>query len=161
MPLLPQFRGMENENLYTHIKDFEKVCHTFQEGTTSIDLKRLKVFPFTLKDKGKVWLNSLRPRSIHSWPELQVECLKKFFPIHCTSGLKRKISNFMAIENEKKLCLLGEIYGGSQCLFLSWFWHLDVVASYETIARNHVWRWLHEQKSWWSFIISKLCGKNI
>ena len=126
VPLLPQFRGMENENLYTHIKDFEKVCHTFQEGTTSIDLKRLKVFPFTLKDKGKVWLNSLRPRSIHSWPELQVECLKKFFPIHCTSGLKRKISNFMAIENEKNLCLLGEIYGGSQCLSLSWFWHLDV-----------------------------------
>ena len=64
--LLSQFHGMENENPYTHIKDFEEVCHTFQEGTISIDLMRLKLFPFTLKDKAKVWLNSLRPRSICS-----------------------------------------------------------------------------------------------
>ena len=79
VPLLPQFHGMENENPYTHIKDFEEVCHTFQEGAASIDLMRLKLFPFTLKDKAKVWLNSLRPRSIRSWPELQAEFLKKFF----------------------------------------------------------------------------------
>ena len=62
---------------------------------------RLKFFPFTLKDKGKVWLNSLRPRSIRSWPELHVEFLKNFFPAHRTSGLKRQISNFVAMENEK------------------------------------------------------------
>ncbi|KAL6333948.1 hypothetical protein AAG906_039364 [Vitis piasezkii] len=78
VPLLPQFHGMENENPYTHIKDFEEVCHTFQEGAASIDLMRLKLFPFTLKDKAKVWLNSLRPRSIRSWPELQAEFLKKY-----------------------------------------------------------------------------------
>ena len=59
--LLPQFRGMKNDNPYIHIKDFEEVCHTFQEGTASIDLMRLKLFLFTLKDKEKVWLNSLRP----------------------------------------------------------------------------------------------------
>ena len=70
VPLLPQFRGMENENPYTHIKDFEEVCHIFQEGTTSIDPMRLKLFPFTLKDKAKGWLNSLRPRSIRLWMEL-------------------------------------------------------------------------------------------
>ncbi|RVW39357.1 hypothetical protein CK203_096153 [Vitis vinifera] len=58
VPLLLQFHGMENENPYTHIKDFEEVCHTFQEGAASIDLMRLKLFPFTLKDKAKVWLNS-------------------------------------------------------------------------------------------------------
>ena len=61
VPLLPQFHGMENENPYTHIKDFEEVCHTFQEETTSIDLMRLKLFLFTLNEKTKVWLNSLRP----------------------------------------------------------------------------------------------------
>ncbi|KAL6319766.1 hypothetical protein AAG906_036824 [Vitis piasezkii] len=83
VPLLPQFHGMENENPYTHIKDFEEVCHTFQEETASIDLMRLKLFPFTLKDKAKVWLSSLRPQT------------------HRTSGLKRQISNFVAMENEK------------------------------------------------------------
>ncbi|RVW21571.1 hypothetical protein CK203_115642 [Vitis vinifera] len=62
---------------------------------------RLKLFPFTLKDKAKVWLNSLRPRSIRTWTDLQAEFLKKFFPTHRTNDLKRKISNFSAKENEK------------------------------------------------------------
>ncbi|RVW86604.1 hypothetical protein CK203_045643 [Vitis vinifera] len=95
VPLLPQFHGMENENPYTHIKDFEEVCHTFQEGAASIDLMRLKLFPFTLKDKAKVWLNSLRPRSICSWPELQAEFLKKFFPAHRMSPAMKQLLETM------------------------------------------------------------------
>ena len=89
VPLLPTFHGMESENPYSHIKKFEEVCNTFQEGGASIDLMRLKLFPFTLKDKAKIWLNSLRPRSIQTWTDLQAEFLKKFFPTHRTNGLKR------------------------------------------------------------------------
>ena len=66
VPLLPTFHGMESENPYAHIKEFEDVCNTFQEGGTAIKLMRLKLFPFTLKDKAKIWLNSLRPRSIQT-----------------------------------------------------------------------------------------------
>ncbi|RVW76536.1 hypothetical protein CK203_064346 [Vitis vinifera] len=91
VPLLPTFHGMESENPYAHIKEFEEVCNTFQEGGASIDLMRLKLFPFTLKDKAKIWLNSLRPRSIRTWTDLQAEFLKKFFPTHRTNGLKRQI----------------------------------------------------------------------
>ncbi|RVW60225.1 hypothetical protein CK203_097075 [Vitis vinifera] len=101
VPLLPTFHGMESENPYAHIKEFEDVCNTFREGGASIDLMRLKLFPFTLKDKAKIWLNSLRPRSIHTWTDLQAEFLKKFFPTHRTNGLKRQISYFSAKENEK------------------------------------------------------------
>ncbi|KAL6312908.1 hypothetical protein AAG906_016054 [Vitis piasezkii] len=101
VPLPPTFHGMESENPYAHIKEFEDVCNTFQEGGASIDLMRLKLFPFTLKDKAKIWLNSLRPRSICTWTDLQAEFLKNFFPTHRTNGLKRQISNFSAKENEK------------------------------------------------------------
>nr|CAN59874.1 hypothetical protein VITISV_035142 [Vitis vinifera] len=101
VPLLPTFHGMESENPYARIKEFEDVCNTFQEGGASIDLMRLKLFPFTLKDKPKIWLNFLRPRSIRTWTDLQVEFLKKFFPTHRTNGLKRQISNFSAKENVK------------------------------------------------------------
>ena len=66
VPLLPTFHGMENENPYTHIRDFEEVCITFKEGTIDMDLLKLKAFPLTLKDKSKIWLNSLRPRTIRS-----------------------------------------------------------------------------------------------
>ncbi|RVW69696.1 hypothetical protein CK203_062071 [Vitis vinifera] len=64
--LLPTFHGMESENPYAHIKEFEDA---------------------------KIWLNSLRPRSIRTWTDLQAEFLKKFVPTHRTNGLKRQISN--------------------------------------------------------------------
>ncbi|KAL6325089.1 hypothetical protein AAG906_022656 [Vitis piasezkii] len=75
VPLLPTFHGMESENPYAHkgIQD----------------------------DKAKIWLNSLRPRSIRTWTELQADFLKKFFPTHRTNGLKRQISNFSRRENDK------------------------------------------------------------
>ena len=61
---------MENENPYKHIQEFEEVCTTFKEG--AIDLFKMKAFPLTLKDKAKIWPNSLRPRTIQNWAELQV-----------------------------------------------------------------------------------------
>ena len=101
MPLFPTFHGMESENPYSYIREFQEVCNTFKEETTTVDLMRLKLFPFTLKDKAKFLLNSLRPRRIRIWTEIQAEFLKKFFPTHRTNSLKRQISNFLANENEK------------------------------------------------------------
>ena len=101
VPLLPTFHGMENENPYTHIREFEEVCNTFKEGATDMDLMRLKVFPLNLKGKAKIWLNSLRPRSIRNWAELQVEFLKKIFSTHRTNSLKRHIYSLIAHENEQ------------------------------------------------------------
>ncbi|RVW36974.1 hypothetical protein CK203_103669 [Vitis vinifera] len=76
VPFLPTFHGMESENPYAHIKEFEDVCNTFQEGGASIDLMRLKLFPFTLKDKAKIWLNSLRPRTKEN--EKFYECWERY-----------------------------------------------------------------------------------
>ena len=101
VPLLPTYHGMENENPYTHLRDFEEVCTTFKEGMMDMDLLKLKAFPLTLKDKAKIWLNSLRPRTIRNWAELQAEFLKKFFSAHKTNNLKRKIYTFAAHDGEK------------------------------------------------------------
>ena len=70
VPLLLNFHGMENENPYTHIREFEEVCMTFKEGATDMELLKLKAFPLTLKDKAKIWLNSLRPRTIRNWGDM-------------------------------------------------------------------------------------------
>ena len=101
VPLLPTFHGMENENPYTHIREFEEVCTTFKEGVPYMDLLKLKAFPLTLKDKAKIWLNSLRPRTIRNWAELQAEFLKKFFSTTKTNSLKRQIYTYSAYDNEK------------------------------------------------------------
>ena len=101
VPLLPTYHGMENENPYTHLRDFEEVCTTFKEGMMDMDFLKLKAFPLTLKDKAKIWLNSLRPRTIRNWAELQAEFLKKFFSAHKTNNLKRQIYTFAAHDGEK------------------------------------------------------------
>ena len=66
-----------------------------------MDLMRVKFFPLTLKDKAKIWLNSLRLRTIRDWRDMQAEFLKKFFSTHKTNNLKRQIYTFAAQENEK------------------------------------------------------------
>ena len=101
MPLLPNFHGVENENPYTHIWEFEEVFISFKEGATDMELLKLKAFPLTLKDKAKIWLNSLRLRTIRNWGDMQAEFLKKFFSTHKTNSLKREIYTFTALENEK------------------------------------------------------------
>ena len=54
-----------------------------------MEFLKLKAFPLTLKDKAKIWLNSLRLRTIRNWTEMQAELLKKFFNAHKTNTLKR------------------------------------------------------------------------
>ena len=90
MPLLPTFHGMENEYPYTHIREFEEVYTIFKEGVPDMDLLKLKAFPLKLKDKAKIWLNSLRPRTIRR-AELQAKFLKNFFSTTKTNSLKRQI----------------------------------------------------------------------
>ena len=100
VPLLPTFRGMENENPYNHIREFEEVSATFKEGAVDMELLKLKAFPLTLKDKEKIWLNALRPRTIRNWGELQAGFLNKFFSAHKTNNLKRQIYTFSAHDEE-------------------------------------------------------------
>ena len=101
MPLLPTFHGMENENPYKYNREFEEVCTTFKKGVSDKDFLKLKAFPLTVKDKAKIWLNSLRPRKIRNWAELQAEFLKKFFSTTKTNSLKRQIYTYSAYDNEK------------------------------------------------------------
>ena len=60
-----------------------------------------KSISIDLKDKAKIWLNSLRPRTIRNWVELQAEFLKKFFSTHKTNNLKRQIYTFAAHDGER------------------------------------------------------------
>ena len=69
--LLPTFHGLELENPYLHLREFEEVCNTYNDLNCSMNTIRLKLFPFSLKDKAKTWLQNLRSGSIHAWDEMQ------------------------------------------------------------------------------------------
>jgi len=54
--LLPSFHGLDLENPYLHLKEFEEVCNTYNDSNCSMNTIRLKLFPFSSKDKAKTWL---------------------------------------------------------------------------------------------------------
>jgi hypothetical protein len=54
--LLPTFHGLNLENSYLHLKEFKEVCNTYNDLNCSMNIIRLKLFPFSLKDKAKTWL---------------------------------------------------------------------------------------------------------
>uniref|UniRef100_A0A2N9IMW2 RNA-directed DNA polymerase n=1 Tax=Fagus sylvatica TaxID=28930 RepID=A0A2N9IMW2_FAGSY len=55
MAILPDFRGLENENPYVHVRAFEEVIGSFYAQNV-IETAKLRFFPFSLKDKAKGWL---------------------------------------------------------------------------------------------------------
>jgi len=41
--LLPTFHGLDLENLYLHLREFEEVCNTYNDLNCSMDIVRLKL----------------------------------------------------------------------------------------------------------------------
>ena len=64
MAILPNFRGLGNENPYVHVRAFEEVIGSFYAQNV-IEIAKLRFFPFSiLKDKTKGSLYTMKPRSI-------------------------------------------------------------------------------------------------
>ena len=53
IPLLPTFNGMENENPYVYIREFEEVVAIFHNKLGAMDIIRLKFFSFFLERESK------------------------------------------------------------------------------------------------------------
>jgi len=52
--LLPSFHDLDLENPYLHLREFKEVCNTYNDLNCSMNTFRLKLFPFSLKDKAKM-----------------------------------------------------------------------------------------------------------
>ena len=66
MNLLPSFYGRTNESPLEHVTEFIEVCSTLGHLEASQEVIRLKLFPFTLKDKARSWFCNLAGGSITS-----------------------------------------------------------------------------------------------
>ena len=63
---LPKFHGLESENAYFFIREFEEVCLMMKIPHLVADAIRLRFVLFALKDLAKKWLYSLAAGSITS-----------------------------------------------------------------------------------------------
>ena len=65
-----QFMGLANEDPNAYISKFLEVCDSVKYNGLSDDTVQLCLFPFSLRDKAKVLLNSQPPDSITRWDDL-------------------------------------------------------------------------------------------
>ncbi|XP_008232773.1 PREDICTED: uncharacterized protein LOC103331871 [Prunus mume] len=114
--MLPSFYGLPNEDPLTHIKDIFNAVSSFPLTGVTEDQLRMRVFPYTLKDKAKYWLNSLKPSSLTTWGAIQKKFLEKYFSTQKTDMLRDKILLF-AQQDDESFCEAWERFNGllNQC----------------------------------------------
>lgn len=91
---LPKFCGLPHENALSHVKAVVELCVTQNEHNVGKDAYRMRVFPLTLIDRAKGWLNQLPPETIHSWEALQTKFFEKYFPINKRLAIEAQINAF-------------------------------------------------------------------
>ena len=86
-----QFYGMLNEDPNDHIANFLEICDTLKYNGVSNDALKLRLFPFTLKDKARAWLKSQPLGSFTNWDDIFGKILS---PIKDSQGGER--ANFIS-----------------------------------------------------------------
>ncbi|KAL5545044.1 hypothetical protein UlMin_008828 [Ulmus minor] len=73
---------------------FLDICDIIKINGVTDDTIRLRLFPFSLRDQARGWLQSLQPGSITTWQDMAKKFLAKFFPLAKTTQLRSEIGQF-------------------------------------------------------------------
>ncbi|CAL8993193.1 unnamed protein product, partial [Prunus brigantina] len=76
--MLSSFYGLPNKDPLAHIKEFYSVVSGLPLQGVSEANMRMRVFPYTLKDRAKGWLMTLAPGSLTTWDAVVKKFLEKF-----------------------------------------------------------------------------------
>ena len=95
-----QFGGGRVEDLNDYIKIFLEICKMKKHNRISFDAIRLILFPFSIKDKAKIWFYSLPKETIATWDEMVLALLAKYLLLAKVVKLQSDIMTFSQLGNE-------------------------------------------------------------
>ncbi|XP_073221535.1 uncharacterized protein [Cicer arietinum] len=104
------FSGKHNENANRHLTNFFELCETVKVDGCSEEGKMLRLFPFSLKDYAKEWLNCLPSNNINTWDDLENKFLEQYFPHLCSFDKGKRF----LVTNKKKGNIFLTLTGGSR-----------------------------------------------
>ena len=94
------FSGEGEENPYTHLREFYRVCDLLHIEGMSDETLKWKLFPFSLTGKARHWY-ILKVGSVYGdWKELHNSFLLTYFPIPKVAELRCEIHSFRQLEEE-------------------------------------------------------------
>lgn len=76
-----QFGKLPSEDSNMHIGIFLELTETLQLEGHAEEVMHLRLFPFSLRDKARVSLQTIPERSITTWDQLEQTFLNKYFPL--------------------------------------------------------------------------------
>ena len=72
-----QYGGLPHEDPNMNLATFLEIADTVKMNGVTEDVIRKRMFPFSLRDKPRGWLQSLQPGNINTWEELAQRFLSK------------------------------------------------------------------------------------
>ena len=108
-----QFGGHPSKNPNVQLCNFLAKCDTINSDGVSTDAIRLRLFPFSLKDRASEWLQNEEPNSFTMWETLSKVVLSKYFPPKKIVKLRTNITS-LAQRDRKSLHEAWESFKGLQ-----------------------------------------------
>nr|GFB84529.1 reverse transcriptase domain-containing protein [Tanacetum cinerariifolium] len=95
-----QFDGRTKTDPHKHIYEFLRICDMFKYRDTENEVAHLMMFPISLTEEAKTWLDELNEGTIETWDELPTTFISRFFPPALFDRLIGEIRAFSKHENE-------------------------------------------------------------
>ena len=95
-----KFHGLPMEDPLDHLDEFEMLCGLTKINGVSKDGFKLRLFPFSLRDKAHLWEKTVPQNSITTWDDCKKAFLTKFFSNSRTARLRNEIFGFIQKQNE-------------------------------------------------------------